>query len=333
MKTLEPKICIQQILPIHKEEFEFCINQENYDDSRKLQAVFFTKKLWPPGSKIKIAFLSTGDSIPRTTMAEITKGKDLDPLQKEIDSLSVQEAIKKIVERRIKPLVNLDILFVDNPNDADVRISFDRGSGSWSLLGTDSLQEKKNATMNFGWFDVPTTIHEFGHMIGLVHEHQNPKGQKIMWDEKKVIKWAKESQGWSEETTRQNIINNYDKNSVNGSEFDPLSIMLYFFPASLTTNNIGTEQNFRLSGQDVIWINKMYHKDGQISLENFYKDAYSESLESSVSKSKKVLAEFDKEKPNGLSITSIFLIIIAIIILILLVVLLVYNSLKLYKKK
>jgi hypothetical protein len=327
-KTFQPKICIQQILSIHQDEFNFCVNQENHDDSKKLQAAFFTKKLWPSGSKIKVGFLSTGDLITRTNMSEITKGKDLDPLQTEVKSLSIQEAIKKIVKERIQPLVNLDILFVDNPTEADVRISFDKDGGSWSLVGTDHLQEKKAATMNFGWFDVPTVIHEFGHMIGLIHEHQNPKGQKIMWDDKKVIEWAKDSQGWSEQTTKQNIINKYDKNSINGSDFDPLSIMLYFFPASLTKNNVGTEQNFRLSGQDVIWIDKMYHKDGQISIDNFYKNVYSESLDSSVSKSKKMMTKFSKQKSNGFSITFMIIISISVIFIFLVAILIIKRRFK-----
>jgi hypothetical protein len=327
-KTFHPKICIQQILPNHQDEFNFCVNQENHDDSKKLQAAFFTKKLWPSGSKIKVGFLSTGDLITRTNMSEITKGKDLDPLQNQVMSLSIQDAIKKIVKERIQPLVNLDISFVDNPTEADVRISFDKDGGSWSLVGTDHLQEKNAATMNFGWFDVPTVIHEFGHMIGLIHEHQNPKGQKIMWDDKKVIEWAKDSQGWSEQTTKQNIINKYDKNSINGSDFDPLSIMLYFFPASLTKNNVGTEQNFRLSGQDVIWIDKMYHKNDQISIDNFYKSVYSESLESSVSKSKKMMAEFSKQKSTGFSITFIIIISILVIFIFLVTILMIKRRLK-----
>jgi hypothetical protein len=327
-KTFHPKICIQQILPNHQDEFNFCVNQENHDDSKKLQAAFFTKKLWPSGSKIKVGFLSTGDLITRTNMSEITKGKDLDPLQNQVMSLSIQDAIKKIVKERIQPLVNLDISFVDNPTEADVRISFDKDGGSWSLVGTDHLQEKNAATMNFGWFDVPTVIHEFGHMIGLIHEHQNPKGQKIMWDDKKVIEWAKDSQGWSEQTTKQNIINKYDKNSINGSDFDPLSIMLYFFPASLTKNNVGTEQNFRLSGQDVIWIDKMYHKNDQISIDNFYKSVYSESLESSVSKSKKMMAEFSKQKSTGFSITFIIIISILVIFIFLVTILMIKRRFK-----
>ena len=31
--------------------------------------------------------------------------------------------------------------------------------------------------MNFSWFDVPTVLHEFGHALGLVHEHFQPDCQ------------------------------------------------------------------------------------------------------------------------------------------------------------
>ena len=287
----ETKICVQKILDIHKSEFEsiYSSGQEDHMNQKKLQAAFFTKKLWPSGSKISVGFLGTGESIKRTNLST---SKDVDPLQKDVMSLSVQEAIKKIVNERIQPLVNLEFSFIEDPSKAVVRISFDQSGGAWSLVGTDHLEQKTGATMNLGWFDVPTTIHEFGHLLGLVHEHQNPKGGKIMWDKPKVLEWAKESQGWSEDTTETNIINKYDKNSINGSNFDPLSIMLYFFPSTLTTNNTGTKQNFRLSGEDVIWIDKMYNKEDSVTPEVFYKNAYNLSLQSSIDKSKLMSAKF-----------------------------------------
>jgi hypothetical protein len=290
----ETKICVQKILDQHKSEFDSIISSDHTPmHQKKLQAAFFEKKLWPVGSKISIGFLGTGTSIKRTNLSS---SKDVDPLQKEISSLSIQEAVKKIVNERIQPLVDLKFSFIDDPSKAIVRISFDPSGGAWSLVGTDHLEQKNGATMNLGWFDVPTTIHEFGHLIGMVHEHQNPKGEKIMWDKPKVLEWAKEYQGWSEDTTETNIINKYDKNSINGSDFDPLSIMLYFFPSSLTTNNTGTKQNFRLSGEDVLWIDKMYHKEDGIPPEVFYKNTYGVSLQSSIDKSKKMSEKFGETK-------------------------------------
>jgi len=296
----ETKICVEKIFAadIHEiDEINSSINNPGLH--KKLKAAFLTKKIWPAGSDITIAFLGKGDNVKRTNLSSSTK--EVDPLQKEVESLSVQDAIKKIVYERIQPIVDLNFSFVDHPSKAIIRISFDKNAGAWSLVGTDNLLKKEGATMNLGWFDVPTTLHEFGHLLGLVHEHQNPKGKKIMWDEPKVLEWAKETQGWSDDVTKENIINKYEEDTINGGDFDPLSIMLYFFPSSLTTNNTGTEQNLRLSGEDVVWLNKIYHKEDGVTPEEFYEKTYKTSLQSSLDKSKKMAAEFggsDTSKPS-----------------------------------
>jgi hypothetical protein len=293
----QTRICVQKMLPHHQLEFNNIHNSGLAPaHAQRLQAAFFTKKLWPKGSKIRIGFTETGNQVPRTNLSG---NKNVDPLQKAVEGMSVQQAVKKVVRNRIIPLVDLDIKFVDDPNQANVRVSFDPNGGAWSLVGTDHLHEKnpKNPTINLGWFDVPTTIHEFGHMLGMIHEHQNPKGENIHWNDTKVFEWAKSTQGWSEQTTEQNIINKYDKNSINGSGFDPLSIMLYFFPAYLTTNGVGTKQNLRMSGLDTVWISKMYPKEhgeevAQIfSSSTFYPD---ETLERNIAKSKQLASQFGK---------------------------------------
>ena len=37
------------------------------------------------------------------------------------------------------------------------------------------------ATMNLGWQDEGVVLHEFGHTLGFIHEHQNPEGG-IQWE-------------------------------------------------------------------------------------------------------------------------------------------------------
>ena len=327
----EIKICCQKLLPHHQSELnDIHSSQKSPEDIQKLQAAFFVKKLWPQNSYIKIGFL--GDPPDGKIIKNIipkSKSKYLDPLQKKFQEdfqknpsdFSIINAIKKIIEERIIPLVNLNISFTDNISEANVRISFDPNGGAWSLVGTDHLEQKDGATMNFGWFDVGTVIHESGHLLGMIHEHQNPFGKKIMWDKNKVFEWAKETQGWSQETTKQNIINKYDKDSINGSNFDPLSIMLYFFPASLTTNNKGTQQNFRLSAEDVLWIHQMYPKDGGISPDKFYMDTYNMKLEDSISQSKKLSLTFslqtdDKKSFNWKKILIIIVIVFSLLLII-----------------
>ncbi len=74
----------------------------------------------------------------------------------------------------------------DTDYKADIRVSFNQ-AGYWSLVGTDSIdkiaRKPGQASMNFGQFtsqlpdDWKTVVmHEFGHALGLQHEHQAPVG-------------------------------------------------------------------------------------------------------------------------------------------------------------
>jgi hypothetical protein len=161
-------------------------------------------------------------------------------------------------------VANLKFLFDDSPS-AEIRISFDENDGAWSYVGTDCRGiPVSEATMNLGFLDGGTAAHEFGHAIGLAHEHQNPSGG-IEWNESVVInELAGSPNFWDEATARHNVLRKYAANQVNGTAFDKKSIMLYFFPGSWTTNGIGTEANEILSEMDKSFIAgaKMYPKTG-----------------------------------------------------------------------
>jgi astacin (peptidase family M12A) len=105
-------------------------------------------------------------------------------------------------------VANLKFDFNNAPN-AEVRITFDSQDGAWSYIGTDCRSIPLNeATMNLGFLDGGTAAHEFGHAIGLAHEHQNPAGG-IQWNEEVVIReCAKSPNFWDEETTRHNFCEN-----------------------------------------------------------------------------------------------------------------------------
>jgi hypothetical protein len=279
----QERICVQKIFESAKNEAEMAlINQTTSPgEYEQLSAAFYSSKLWEIDATVRVFFMEE-KFIPRTKLSAMnTSNGPIDPLQQfffDNPLMKLSDCVKKIVNERIVPLVQLNIVFVDDVNESDVRISFNRNSGCWSLLGTDAMDEKdlSKSTMNFAWFDVSTVMHEFGHMLGMIHEHQNPKGKGIQWNEKAVFKWAGETQQWDAEKTQKNILDKYNKKDINGSDFDPLSIMLYFFPANLTLNNKGTYQNLRLSGKDVEFITKNYSDETRAPV--VFKEFYGQNI-------------------------------------------------------
>jgi hypothetical protein len=120
--------------------------------------------------------------------------------------------------------------------------------------------------MNFGWLTDNTddaecervVVHEFGHALGAIHEHQNPEGG-IQWNLPAVYAYfSGPPNNWSKEEIDSNVVNKYSVTQLNASKYDPDSIMLYQFDGALIKGGKATKSNGKLSTQDKKFIAKQY---------------------------------------------------------------------------
>ncbi|MCB0079773.1 MAG: hypothetical protein KDE47_02525 [Caldilineaceae bacterium] len=214
-------------------------NAPQFDPDDPLEGAANTRWLWPNGAEITVTFLE-GDP-------------------------AVQKRIEPIAHEWSQ-YANLTLKFVKERR-ADIRISFDPKGGSWSYHGvqSNSFWLFNRPSMNYGWLKADTeeqeyrrvVLHEFGHALGLIHEHLSPNAT-IPWDLPKLFAYYKRTNGWSEEQTRTQVINRIQVNRA--THFDNNSIMLYHFPAELTTDGSSTPWNTELSELDKTFIAQLYPK-------------------------------------------------------------------------
>jgi hypothetical protein len=165
--------------------------------------------------------------------------------------------------------VGVRLVEVDSLQEAEVRIGYLLGDGSWSYIGRDILHIPGNErTMSFGWrldrdaYGLTTAIHEIGHTLGMPHEHQNPFAG-IVWNEDAVYKYlGGPPNNWPRETTFNNVLRKLNPAEVAGSNWDPDSIMEYQFPAGLIQEPAAYRKGIfppgDLSPLDKSWVSTWY---------------------------------------------------------------------------
>lgn len=202
-----------------------------------------TSKKWPVGGTLKCRFLDGSATMKRKV-----------------------EAKAHIWEK----YANVKFKFVTS-GAAEIRISFYADSGSWSAVGNDALIERyfplHQPTMNYGWLRDDTdnkeysrvVIHEFGHALGCIHEHQSPNFTRV-WNKERVLQeFSGPPNNWTKEEIIHNVLAKYSPKGVAATKIDPASIMLYTFSGDLFADGLGgTNSNSRLSPMDEGMIREMY---------------------------------------------------------------------------
>lgn len=268
---------------------------EAIDSTDAARAVFRTTVEWPPSYKrLRVCFFG-GNQELRGTIAGIAK-------EWERPDNSIRFDFGKPGKLR-------SCRANGSGPEMQIRISFDK-DGFWSHLGSNSVVfiPQTDATMNFQKFTTKPAAqltdyersairHEFGHALGLEHEHQNPRGrceQEFNWT--RVYEWLGEF-GWSKDYI-DFAMREAKGDDLDLTNFDRGSIMLYYFPPDFyvkgeQSNCYISTFNETISSTDLAKMAERYSSDPNTRIERHKRNraafaAVWEKAQSDVSRSIKL---------------------------------------------
>lgn len=223
--------------------YEVAIN-ENPDNAarsvpggRRKRAIGTWSKFWGNGRTLRIAFMGG----PPEALC-----------------LAIQKQINKW-----QASTNLTFEFVES-GDSDIRIKTDSNLND-SAVGTDALLYDQHVPTlnlsvdhNHSHFE-RTVLHEFGHALGLQHEHQHPNAT-VPWDKPKVYKYYKDNFDWEEDLVDFNLFKPLEINEHFLAPYDKNSIMHYVVENELTVGDFEVGINSKISMLDRRAMRKIYPK-------------------------------------------------------------------------
>lgn len=179
------------------------------------------------------------------------------------------DAVKNAIEKWA-PYVNLNFNFIDlDDNDelyeGDIRIYLGPNFNDVgrSLIGTDALAAPAfEPTMWLGTnYTEPNyeslVIHEFGHALGLLHEHQHPD-TTIPWDRETTYRLLQNNYGLSRDAVNAAFFPLTRNTNYTYASYDRESVMHYQIPNEFTLGDWEQPRNKQLSAGDIAFARTIY---------------------------------------------------------------------------
>lgn len=163
----------------------------------------------------------------------------------------------------------------------DIKVDFKDFQGWWSAYGTLSRQRDPSMNLQFFGVDTPrysngqpapeielrrTILHEFGHALGMMHEHQSPVAgcdSEIDWEA--AYKMGAQM-GWDREKVHSQMGALIQISEFNVTEVDRRSIMHYSLPPEIFKRGRNSPcwipDNDDLSALDKSFMASIYPKSG-----------------------------------------------------------------------
>lgn len=243
------KLCLSKKFPINFNNllYEF-IKEEKRGNSMEMAAKLIN--LWKPEKSLKVSF----------------------------DNNSDPKLIEEILFVANEWSRHCSMFFIEEKKYelSDIYVSLKKGFGFYSAIGLQSkvfiAKNKPSMNLDPNWglesgfstkkelryrYCKSMVMHEFGHALGLIHEHQ--REDRPFSINVKYVKNNFEKLGMpSYDAAKENIIKTYQNINVSRSRFDYKSIMIYPLTKNVISENFKINIPYNLSKIDKIKIGKIY---------------------------------------------------------------------------